>query len=154
MEYYLFLDWHPNFYWIERKKALPRMPSETERTGSHRHFGIQTYPESSFLNMAVHEITTTGLTNCQVWPQPKEHCMCIEEKQNISSQSISRNLSHFYTPFWYLWTNYIELCIVGPCSFFYQPKWVSWQLRIMLKLKWHHLEPTFFSNGNRTVDFN
>ena len=32
----------------------------------------------------------------------KEHCMCIKEKQNISSQSFFRNLSHFYTPFWYL----------------------------------------------------
>ena len=25
----------------------------------------------------------------------KEHCMCVKEKQNISSQSFSRNLSHF-----------------------------------------------------------
>ena len=33
----------------------------------------------------------------------KEHCMCIKEKQNISSQSFVRNLSHFYTPFRYLW---------------------------------------------------
>ena len=32
----------------------------------------------------------------------KEHCMCIKEKRNISSQSIFRNLSHFYTPFQYL----------------------------------------------------
>ena len=33
----------------------------------------------------------------------KEHCMCIKEKQNISSQSFFRSCSHFYTPFWYLW---------------------------------------------------
>ena len=32
----------------------------------------------------------------------KEHCMCIKEKQNISWQSIFRNLSHAYTPFRYL----------------------------------------------------
>ena len=32
----------------------------------------------------------------------KEHCMCIKEKQNISSQSFLRNLSLFYTPFRYL----------------------------------------------------
>ena len=30
--------------------------------------------------------------------------MCIEEKQNISSQSFSRNLSHLYTSFQYLWS--------------------------------------------------
>ena len=29
----------------------------------------------------------------------KEHCMCIKEKQNISSQSFFRSRSHFYTPF-------------------------------------------------------
>ena len=32
----------------------------------------------------------------------KEHCMCIKQKQNISSQSFFRNLLHFYTPFRYL----------------------------------------------------
>ena len=33
----------------------------------------------------------------------KEHCTCIKEKQNISSQSFSCNLTCFCTPFQYLW---------------------------------------------------
>ena len=49
---------------------------------------------------------------CLIWPftkqatqkgQSKEHCVCIKQKQNISSQSFLRNLSLFYKPYWKVW---------------------------------------------------
>ena len=69
------------------------------------------------------EICLVGKTECQLRSQvskhvclsipfikeatqkgsSKEHCMCIKEKQNTSSQSFLRNLTCFYAPFRYLW---------------------------------------------------
>ena len=55
----------------------------------------------------------------------KEHCMCIKEKQNISSQSFFRNLSHFYTPFWYLWLwpKKLWAAQVNSCDCLDQSRW-------------------------------
>ena len=70
----------------------------------------------------------------------KEHCMCIKEKQNISSQSFFRNLSHFYTPFRYLWKyltkrfgEYLlkncNICLTSfPCLFYRDTSTSMWRL--------------------------
>ena len=77
--------------------------------------------------------------------------MCIKEKQNISSQSFFRNLSHFYTPFWYLcpWTSWSVVpgwlfCLMR-CGYWY------W---IILVLYWClFIKPARLSFINATTDY-